>query len=190
MKDSVYIGNFNDIIDCSALVEKLRTQQGDKRDVENYSSSKAENSERILNEKQKIANMWISGGYIESNAAEWTNFYPGVHFELEIVEKFSNRVNADPYNIWVSSMCPGKCIPLHWDIIKDYEKYEKDPRVVRYSFFIDKPQIGKAFILNDEVYHNIEQGSVYKWNKWDEWHAGFNCGLSQKFLFHYIGFNR
>jgi hypothetical protein len=86
-------------------------------------------------------------------------------------------------------MMPGKCVPWHWDIIKDYDKHKNDPRMVRYSFFIDRPEIGQAFVLNDESYHMIEQGSVFKWKKWDEWHLGFNCGLKQKFMFHLIGFD-
>mgnify|MGYP003353736532 CR=1 FL=1 len=73
---------------------------------------------------------------------------------------------------------------------KDYQQYKDDPRLVRYSFFIDKPSIGKIFILKDQPFHMIPQGDVYKWNKWDEWHLGFNCGLTQKFLFHFIGFDQ
>jgi hypothetical protein len=87
-------------------------------------------------------------------------------------------------------MRPGKCVPLHWDIIKEYQTHRHDPRMVRYSFFIEPPAMGKIFILKDQAFHMTEQGAVYKWNKWDEWHLGFNCGLTQKFMFHYIGFDR
>jgi hypothetical protein len=188
MKESKYIGNFNSVIDCDTFINHLKTQKGEVRTTENPYGTNANVSERIAQEKENMRSMWADAGYTNSSSVEWINFYLGIHFDTAIVDLFSKQVNARPRNVWVSSMAPGKCIPTHWDIIHSYEQYENDPSVVRYSFFIDKPQIGKVFILKDEVYHNIEQGSVYQWNKWDEWHQGFNGGLTQKFMFHYIGF--
>jgi hypothetical protein len=188
MKESKYIGNFSNVINCDRLINHLKSQQGDIRNSDNPYGANGNVSERIAKEKENMRSMWIDAGYNNSNSVEWINFYLGTHFDTDVVDIFSKQVNARPHNVWISSMKPGKCIPNHWDIILDYEQYEHDPSVVRYSFFIDKPQIGKVFILKDEPYHNIEQGSVYQWNKWDEWHLGFNCGLTQKYLFHYIGF--
>jgi hypothetical protein len=188
MKESKYIGNFKDIIDCDRLMESLKTVDGDIRTPENPYSTKTVLSDRLTIEKLKMRDMWTDAGYSTSDSVEWINFYPDVHFDIEVVNAFSRQVNATPHNVWISSMKPGKCVPWHWDILNDYEKHEHDQTIVRYSFFIDKPQVGKIFVLNDEAYHNIEQGSVYEWNTWDEWHLGFNCGLTQKYLFHFIGF--
>jgi hypothetical protein len=188
MKESKYIGNFKDTIDCDKLIESLKNVEGDKRTPENPYSTKTSLSKKLMTEKLKIQDLWINAGYSTSDSVEWVNFYPEFHFDVKFVEIFSQRVNATPYNVWISSMSPGKCIPIHWDIINNYEQHELNPKIVRYSFFIDKPQVGKIFVLNNEAYHNIDQGSVYEWNKWNEWHLGFNCGLTQKYLFHYIGF--
>jgi hypothetical protein len=190
MNSATYIGNFLEHIDCEKLVSHLKTIPGDVRTVNNPYSSKADLDEELQRAKLEMYNIWKNAGYLDINSVEWINYYGGTHFDYSIVEKFSELVNADPYNVWISSMCPGKCVPWHWDIIDKYQEHKHNPKVVRYSFFIDKPRIGKIFVLADEAFHMTEQGSVYKWTKWDEWHLGFNCGRDQKFLFHFIGFER
>lgn len=189
-KESEYVGNFLDHFDCDQLVSDLKKIQGDRRSVDNPYSSKTVLPEELQKCKIDMYHIWKNSGYIESQSVEWINYYGGTHFDISVVEKFADLVNADPYNVWISSTMPGKCVPWHWDIIDKYQQYQHDPSVVRYSFFLDKPQIGKIFVLGNEAFHMIEQGSVYKWKKWDEWHLGFNCGFDQKFLFHFIGFNR
>ena len=185
-----HIGNFKDYFDCDDLVKQLLNQQGDIRTSATPYGNAVELDEELLEKKYEIGDLWTNAGYMGSNTVEWINYYPGTHFDTTIVDKFGDLVNADPYNIWISSMRPGKCVPLHWDIIKEYQTHRHDPRMVRYSFFIDKPAPGKIFVLQDQAFHMIPQGDVYKWIKWDEWHLGFNCGLTQKFMFHYIGFDR
>lgn len=189
MKESTYISNFNDQLDCDSLILSLSGINGDVRTTDNPYGNPVNEGDSLYEAKMEMKNIWENAGYMKSSSVEWINYYPHSHFDNSFVEKFSSLVNATPYNVWVSSMMPGKCVPWHWDIIKDYSKYKNDPRMVRYAFFIDRPEIGQVFVLNNESYHMIEQGSVFKWKKWDEWHLGFNCGLKQKFMFHLIGFN-
>lgn len=189
MTESEYIGNFKEYIDCDGLVKVISSKEGDIRTPDNPYGNPVGPDDPLYSAKIEMRDIWQRAGYMDSDSVQWINFYGGIHFDNYVVEKFSKLVNAEPYNVWVSSMMPGKCVPLHWDIIKDYEKYKTDSRMVRYSFFIDNPSAGKVFVLNNEAYHMIEQGSVYKWKKWDEWHLGFNCGNTQKFMFHFIGFS-
>lgn len=190
MTQATYVGNFSDHFNCDQLITDLKLQNGDIRTSANPYGNGVELDEELLRAKQEMRNTWTSAGYMDSPSVEWINYYPGTHFSLSIVDKFSELVNADPYNIWISSMMPGKCVPWHWDIIKEYQTYRYNPKMVRYSFFIDRPGIGKIFILKDQSFHMTEQGSVYKWTKWDEWHLGFNCGIDQKFMFHFVGIDR
>jgi len=190
MKESIYVSNFKDHIDCDSLISQLLLIDGDMRTTENPYGNPVNEGDSLYEAKIAMRDIWESAGYMKSDSVEWINYYPGSHFDSSVVEKFSNLTNSIPYNVWISSMMPGKCVPWHWDIIKDYNIYKDDPRMVRYTLFLDQPKIGSVFVLNDEAYHMIEQGSVFKWVKWDEWHLGFNCGLTQKFLFHYIGFSK
>ena len=192
MRTATYVGNFKDQIDCDVLVDSIKSLRPDRRTTDNpYAIAIAgELDQELKAAKEYMSTLWTDAGYMKSISVEWLNYYPSLHFDISFVEKFSELVNAKPYNVWISSMLPGKLIPLHWDIFKDYQTHRHNPSVVRYSFFIEKPSIGKVFILEDEVFHMIPQGDVYKWRKWDEWHLGFNGGLDQKFMFHFVGFDR
>lgn len=190
MKNATRVDNFKQHIDCEQLLNQLKTTVPDRRTTDNPYGEAVELDPELKAAKEFMGQQWRDAGYMDSLSVEWLNYYPGRHFSNDVVTKFSELVNADPYNIWISSLMPGKTVPWHWDIINDYQKHKFNPKVVRYSMFIDTPQIGKVFILNDEAFHMIEQGEVYKWHKWDEWHLGFNAGLSQKFIFNFIGFDR
>ncbi len=190
MTHSVRIGNFKDLIDCDSLISNLKNTQPDRRTTDNPYGESVELDPELKAAKEFMGKQWEEAGYVGSPSVEWLNYYPGTHFNTDVVTVFSDLVNADPYNIWISSLMPGKTVPWHWDIIKDYQKHKTNPKVVRYTMFIDKPQIGKIFILKDQAFHMINQGEVYKWIKWDEWHLGVNAGLNQKFIFNYIGFAR
>lgn len=190
MKNALRVGNFKQFIDCDSLINSLKSTQPDRRTSFNPYGEVVELDSELKAAKEFMGKQWTDAGYMGSSSVEWLNYYPGRHFEHSVVEKFSELVNADPYNIWVSSLMPGKTVPWHWDIIKDYQIHKHNPKVVRYTMFIDTPQVGKIFVLNNEAFHFIDQGEVYKWYKWDEWHLGVNAGLTQKFIFNYIGFER
>ncbi len=190
MKNATRVGNFKDSIDLESLISELKAAKPDRRTTDNPYGEAVELDPELKAAKEFMGQQWRDAGYMDSPSVEWLNYYPEQHFSSSVVKTFSKLVNADPYNIWISSLMPGKTVPWHWDIIKDYQKHRNNPKVVRYSMFIDKPQIGKVFILKDEAFHMIEQGEVYQWTKWDEWHLGFNAGLSQKFIFNYIGFDK
>lgn len=49
--------------------------------------------------------------------------------------------------------------------------------------FIDKPKPGQAFMVEDECFYMEPQGIMYRYPSVSSWHAGFNAGLSTKFLF-------
>lgn len=187
MKHSELVGNFGNQIDCKGLIDCLIDQEGDIRGYSKPYNDDLDAKPELKDFKLEIKKYWEEAGYLQSPSVEWINFYPGVHFDKTIVETFSSMVSATPINVWVSSMHPGKCVPWHWDVIDNCIEYRRNPKMVRYSFFIDRPSIGKIFVLNDESYHLIEQGNVYRWKQWDDWHLGFNCGQTQKFLFHYVG---
>jgi hypothetical protein len=190
MKNAIYVDNFSNYFNLDKFIETLKKITPDRRSPDNPYGNPIETNSEIKQAKEYMGKLWRDAGYMESTSVEWLNYYPGQHFDNKIVETFSNLVNADPYNVWISSMLPGKCVPWHWDVVNDYLKYKNDLRMVRYSLFLDRPKPGKVFVLNDESFHMTDQGSVYKWVKWDEWHLGFNCSLEQKFMFHFIGFQR
>jgi hypothetical protein len=190
MTHADFIGNFNEQFNCEEFLAIIKAQTGDKRNPLTPYGAGVELDAELALAKKEMQENWQNAGYLENNSVEWINYYPEDHFDRSYVQQFADLVNADPLNIWVSTIPVGKCVPWHWDIIKDYKNYKNDPSMVRYSFFLDKPQIGQVFILNTQAFHFVEQGAVYKWHKWDEWHLGFNCGFETKYMFHFVGKSR
>lgn len=186
--NTIYIGNCGTYFDCDSLISSLKDQEGQPRNSKNPYSNKTLFEHPIYSKHiNEIADIWKKSGYLNNDSVEYFNFYPGQHFDKKFVDILADKLNLIPCNCWISSMKPGKCVPQHWDIELKEEEYKKIGNIVRYTIFIDRPQIGQIFILKDEAFHMIDQGSVYKWTNWKEWHSGFNCGLEQKYLFHLIG---
>lgn len=135
----------------------------------------------------EIIAKWQSAGYDQGDSVEWINYYPGSHFDLSVVEKFSKTVNLKHARSWISRIRPGKMAPYHQDIDDNIEKYLAQGELIRYSVLISKPSLGSIFLLKEAVYHNQDQGTLIKWDNYMDWHAGSNCGFSDQFMFHFIG---
>ena len=186
--NATYIGNCKEYFDCEKLIDSIKNQKGALRNSKTPYINPTLFEHPIYGKNiQEIASSWERAGYLENDSVEYFNFYPNQHFDQSFVDSLAKQLDAVPCNSWISSMKPGKCVPWHWDIELREEDYKKLGNIVRYTIFIDTPQIGQIFVLNNESFHMIEQGSVYKWRNWKEWHLGFNCGLEQKYLFHFIG---
>ena len=52
---------------------------------------------------------------------------------------------------------------------------------------MDKPRWGSVLILENECFHNVEQGAVYEWDNYKSYHAGTSCGTHNQYLFHFLG---
>lgn len=188
MKNSIYITNCIGKFDCNKLCESLRNVDGVLRNAKTpYGNEQIFNHPVHGIKILELADYWRKAGYLENDSVQYINYFPKTHFDNSYVTILSNLLSCSPIRIWISSIKPGKCVPWHYDIEEKEDEYYKLGTVVRYSIFIDKPSIGKIFILNDEVFHLIEQGSIYKWHNWKEYHLGFNCGNTTKYLLHYIG---
>jgi hypothetical protein len=157
-------------IDWQQLITHLETQQP-------YIGPKHKAGDNIpgLNE---VIDLWNKAGY--GPTVSWDMFYPGDHFDNNIVKQFAEWVGLTSYtNAWVSRIHPGYFAPQHWDVQDD----EPLPDTIRFHCHMSKPQFGHIFIVEDKCLYNQEQGAVYKWNSRKAWHAGTNCGLVPKYIF-------
>lgn len=163
-----YAGNCP--IDWQQLITHLETQIP-------FTGPKHKASDNIpgLNE---VTDLWGQAGL--GPTVQWDMFYPGDHFDNEIVTKFVKWAGLTSYtNAWVSRIHPGFCAPQHWDVQDD----EPLPDTVRYHVHMSKPQFGHIFIAEDKCLYNQTQGAAYKWSSRKAWHAGTNCGLVPKYIF-------
>lgn len=172
---------------CTALVKELDVDNGHYKTASAPYGDEVELSNSIKESVDHMVQQWQSGGYFDNNAVEWINFYPGKHFSESYVSQLAEQLAVTPKNVWISAIRPGKCVPYHWDIETEADKWAEEGRLVRYTVFLDQGNIGQIFIVGDKCFHLVEQGTIYRWNKWDEYHLGFNCSFDVKYVMHIVG---
>jgi hypothetical protein len=126
-------------------------------------------------------------GYSKGNSVEFFHYRPGTHYDKEVNKIIGKASNTTVLQSFISEIRPGKCAPWHWDIPSLTEDvnlvgYTKE-QLMRCICFIDKPKPGQAFMVEDECFYMEPQGIMYRYPSVSSWHAGFNAGLSTKFLF-------
>jgi hypothetical protein len=73
-------------------------------------------------------------------------------------------------------------------ILLPEEENKKKGNLIRFHLHLSKPENGHVFIVEKEIFYNIPQGNVYRWNNLSAWHAGTNCGIVPKYLFSFKGY--
>jgi len=141
-------------------------------------------------EIKKMYDSWKDAGYIEQNVIEWTNYYPDQHFTRNLLTPLIDRLSVSAKNIWISGISPGKCVPWHWDIESNSQSWSREGKIKRFTVFIDPPKLGHIFVVGNQCFYLVEQGSVFEWNEWNDYHLGVNCGFDPKYILHIIGVSR
>ena len=134
-------------------------------------------------EYKTILDLWRDNNF-NTNSVKWTNYYDTKDIEKELAEK----VGITPLRSWISCVEPGYMTGYHYDIDDNEATYLKYGNIKRYSIFISEPSVGQLFILGNDYHYNKSQGTILEWNNYKEWHNGINGSLSNKFMFHLLGF--
>lgn len=172
-----FIGNSNHIVDWQAVVEKLKEQPGRFRGSEQPDD---------IHHNPKVAELreqWIKAGYDGNHAVGWFDY----ELPNDVTEKIAAWLGIKSLGGWITSVPPGYCVPWHVDYTDDEEEMLKQGKVLRFICNMSEPKWGQVFILEDHVFHMEEQGNVYQWDDWQNWHGGMNMGLETKFLFNLWG---
>lgn len=167
-------------MDWSNIINSLSTQEGTSitTDPSYWNSDNPEYGE--------IYKLWKSADFNEKSI-KWINYYPDKNYSKNIETEISASLNVSPLRSWISRIDPGYYAPWHWDIDDNIEEYKAKGPILRYTVFIDKPQMGHIFILSDKYYFNIETGTTLEWPNYSDWHAGINGGLAPYYMFHLLG---
>jgi len=134
-------------------------------------------------EYAKMLKLWTDCNF-NTNSVKWINYYDTKNIELEIAQELS----ITPLRSWISCVEPGYMTGHHYDIDDNEQTYLKHGYLKRYSIFISEPTVGHLFILGKEYFYNKSQGTIVKWGNYKEWHNGINGGLTNKYMFHIIGY--
>jgi hypothetical protein len=134
-------------------------------------------------EYKTILDLWKDNNF-NTNSVKWTNYYDARDIEKEIAE----QVGVTPLRSWISCVEPGFMTGYHYDIDDNETEYLKHGDIKRYSVFINHPSVGQLFILGNEYHYNTPQGFTLQWNNYREWHNGINGSLTNKYMFHLLGY--
>lgn len=174
-----YAGNCSSVIDWSSVIKDL------EHAAPGYIGPSHKRGDCIPG-LDNILDMWERAGYKtvkDGGTVAWDMFFPGTHFDKQIVDKFLEFVGIESArSVWISRVWPGRYAPWHWDV-QDDEADLKGKEFIRFHCHISKPQFGHIIIVDDKCLYNQEQGDVYKWSDRKLWHAGTNCGLQPKYIF-------
>jgi len=183
-----YFGTTSEIIDWDPIIKTcIDSNTGDLNTVTTVvDRSESEAEGELLNSYRGIIDTWSNAGYKLSDIY-WYDYYPGVHFDIEIQNKFADIVNADPRRVFVSEVDPGRNVPYHWDVEDKEQEWLAQGELKRWVCFMDKPRWGSVLILEDQCFYNIAQGEIWEWDYYRSHHAGTNCGKHKQYLFHFLG---
>jgi hypothetical protein len=134
-------------------------------------------------EYAEILKLWKDNNF-NTASVKWTNYYDTKELESKIAQELS----ITPLRSWISCVEPGYMTGYHYDIDDNEQDYLKLGEVKRFSVFISPPKTGQIFILDDNYYYNQPQGTIISWMNYREWHNGINGSLSNKYMFHLLGY--
>lgn len=134
-------------------------------------------------EYQSMLDLWKSKNF-NTDSVKWTNYYDTKDLEAEVAQ----QVNITPLRSWISCVEPGYMTGYHYDIDDNEQEYLTHGLLKRYAVFVSEPDVGHVFILGKEYFYNKSQGTILKWGNYRDWHNGINGGLSNKYMFHIIGY--
>lgn len=174
-----FLGNTGNAIDWDKVIAGLANSQHDIGPAH-----KAGDPIPKLNE---VTDIWNKEGYksvAEGGTVGWDMFYPGVHYDMSVQDKFCELFRIVPKSgSWISRIWPGHQAPIHWDVQDHEAELLEKPDTLRWHCHIGKPEFGHVFVCDNELFYNRQQGDVFQWDSRRYWHAGSNCGLVPKYLF-------
>lgn len=180
-----FLGNCSEVIDWDEVITGLEKCGFETHPGPFAGPEHKEGDEIPLLDEVLV--LWRKAGYrsvLEGGTVQWDMFYPDVHFDRSIVNKFVEFYNIEKYDsVWISRLNPGKFSPWHWDVNDDEENLLKLPDRPRWHCHIGKPVFGHVFVCEEKVFYNQQQGDTFEWDTRRRWHAGSNAGLVPKYLF-------
>ena len=183
-----YCGSTVSIIDWDQVLKIcIDSDSGDLNTVTSVvDRSEASSEGALLTSYRSIIDTWKKADY-DLGDIFWYDYYPGIHFDMSVQDKFAEFVNAEPRRVFVSEVFPGRMVPYHWDVEDKEEQWLKEGSLKRWICFMDQPRWGSVLVLENQCFYNTEQGAVYEWNDYRSYHGAGVCGTHKQYLFHFLG---
>jgi hypothetical protein len=180
LKDSAFLNTFKRV-DWNVIISDISSKPGSAvtTDPSRWNTDTTEYSE--------VYKMWGDANF-NPNSIKWTNYYPGVDFDNDLIVQIATYLRVNVHRAWISRVDPGFYAPWHWDIDDNENAYLEKGTPIRYSIMISESQPGQIFILGQDYIHGCPRGSIFKWNNYKEWHCGINASMTPKYMLHLLAY--
>lgn len=189
---TMYLGNTGDRINWDSVIQSCLAH-GDPDintvlSVVDRSESTFEKDQKLLKSYRDVIGRWRRAGYNLADIS-WHDYYPGNHFPLEVQNIFAEIIGAQPLRVFISEVLPGKIVPYHWDVEDKEEQWlEKYGMLYRYVCCIDKPRPASVLVFDKEVLYFNNQGDIFQWDSYKDYHSAANGGEFPQYYFHFLGY--
>jgi hypothetical protein len=120
---------------------------------------------------------------------KWTNYYPGLHFQSELVNQLVIDLKLSGlHRAWVSRVDPGFMTGWHWDVDDNEEQYLEKGSIVRYTIALQDFAPGQIFILDKEYHLDSVAGKIIQWSDHRLWHTAMNSSYQPNWMLHILGY--
>ena len=186
-----YISNTKDLVDWDNFIDNIPVKYKISNELYNVAETLEENlksefaDDYYLPTDPRGSNEKLLNVGYEWNKVSWTDY----NIEQDpIAQKIANLLSVEIVRCFVSKVDPYVCVPRHWDEgdVRFRKKYNAD-KLKRFVCFVKDMLPGQTFIVGDKCFYNEEQGNVYEWNSYTDFHSTFNASNQPHFIFHLLG---
>jgi hypothetical protein len=195
-----FIKNISKLIDCNDLIKRLEINQGFESGLFEGNPTEQEikellqrNGDKDIPDDKRLPTddtsyiIDLINGKYDWELVKWQSFWLNAEFN-DIIKIFTETTQKNNIRCFVSRLDPGNVAPYHWDECECYNRTETNlDKIFRYTCFLNTPDIGQTFIVKDKCFYNEEQGNVYQWDHYTDFHGAFNTGTDPHYLLHFVG---
>lgn len=173
-----FVANCRDNIDWFDVITKLQ----------NYQGKCIVPDKTVLTSPayKELFDLWDTSNFNYSSV-QWINYYSS-EYGKNIQIEFEKIVGAKHLRSWISKINPGYCAPWHWDVDDDEEEYIEYGKLKRFVCTIGQQHPWHFSVVGNTSLHNSENGDIFLWDNYKEWHAGMNAGVTPKYQYNYLGY--
>jgi len=187
-----FITNISNLFNCEDLIKRLELNKGFESGLLDYNLTEEEiineipKDKRLPSDNTKYLTDLLNSGY-SWELIKWQHFNLDESFS-DIINSFSNLVKMKNIRCFVTRLDPGNLAPYHWDECDCIYRSETNlDKIFRYTFFLSPANFGNIFIVDNKCFNKEEQGNVYKWNHYTDFHGAYNTSTTPQYLFHFLG---
>lgn len=176
---ATYIGNINELISTSDLLNSLGTGM---YEVCHMRNQQGQLKEELLNgvQKENVEN-WYRAGYPDP-ICNGTVHCPHFHFDEKFLFAINKKLNIIADRCAISVTLPGQVIAPHTDVDGRELSLSSLGEIKGFHIHLGMTDPGHVFMIENQTFYQQQCGAIYEWDNWHSLHSGANAGLTTRYI--------